>query len=340
MSERFSFSENARFMGRINRDEPDFPELSWSNSAVFLTVDAPELILHTKPGSNNGNGVLEIVLDGTPVNYLWLKPEQDEYMVFSGLTGVHTVELHKRTERLTGGIRLADFTLPKGGEFLAPPPEREHKIEYFGDSITCGAGASREHLAEGNPLDTDAFRSYVGISARMLMADYHTLSISGCGMIQDCMGKPSGVVPPNFPYGCDGKPWDFRQFMAEAVVINLGQNDFSAPVDTAKYEERYLSFIDEIREAYGNPYIFCCVGTMNDNYLPHVKNVVEAANKKGYDRVHLVDLGVIIPEVEGWGGMFHPGLQAHYRMGMDLATEIARVTGWELRKRPIGSTIR
>lgn len=340
MSDKFSFSEHARFMGRINFEEPDAPELSWSNSAIFLTVNAPELVLHTKPGSNNGKGVLEIILDGAPVNFIWLKPEEDVYTVFSGLTGTHTVELHKRTERLNGGIRLVDFTLPKGGEFLAPPPAHERKIEYFGDSITCGAGAAREHLAPDHPLDTDAFRSYVGISARMLMADYHTISISGCGMIQDCMGKPGGVVPPNFPNGCDGKPWDFKTFMADAVVINLGQNDFSAPVDTEKYEKRYLAFIDEIRAAYGDSYIFCCVGTMNDNYLPHVKNVVKAANDKGYNRVYLVDLGVIIPEVEGWGGMFHPSLQAHYRMGMDLAYEISRVTGWPLRQRPTGSTIR
>ena len=337
---KFNFAEHARFMGRINFDEPDAPELSWSNSAIFLTVNAPELVLHTKPGSNNGNCVFEIVLDGAPVNFIHLLKEKDEYTVFSGLNGTHTVELHKRTERLCGGIRVVDFTLPQGGEFLAPPKANDLKLEYFGDSITCGAGASREHLAANNPLDTDAFRSYVGISARMLMADYHTISISGCGMIQDCMGNAGGVVPPNFTGGCGDKPWDFAKFMADGVIINLGQNDFSAPVDAAKYEARYLAFIDEIRAAYGDPYIFCCVGTMNDNYLPHVKNVVEAANAKRYEKVHLVDLGVIIPEVEGWGGMFHPGLQAHYRMGIDLANEISRVTGWPLRKRPTGSTIR
>lgn len=339
MSEKFSFEKHARYMGRINFDEPDAPELSWSNSAIFLTVNAPELIVHTKPGSNNGNGVLEIVIDNAPVNYIELEKDINEYTVFSGMTGTHTVELHKRTERMTGGIRICDFTLPQGGEFLAPPPANKLKLEYFGDSITCGAGASREHLAPNNRLDTDAFRSYVGISARMLMADYHTMSLSGCGMIQDCMGG-GGVVPPNFKYGCGDKPWDFSKYMADAVIINLGQNDFSAPIDAEKYEKRYLEFIDEIYEAYGEIYVFCCVGTMNDNYLPHVKNVVEAANKAGKTKVHVVDLGVIIPEVEGWGGMFHPGLQAHYRMGIDLANEISRITGWELRKRPTGSTIR
>jgi len=339
MNEKFSFNRHARFMGRINFDEPEAPELSWSNSAVFLTVNAPELVLHTKKDSNNGNNVLEIVLDGAPVNCIYLEKEKDEYTVFSGLTGTHTVELHKRTERLAGGIRVVDFTLPQGGEFLAPPQANTLKLEYFGDSITCGAGAAREHLSPSNPFDTDAFRSYVGISARMLKADYHTISISGCGMIQDCMGG-GGVVPPNFTGGCGDKPWDFSRFMADGVIINLGQNDFSAPVDEAKYEARYLAFIDEIRAAYGNPYIFCCVGTMNDNYLPSVERVVKAANGKGFERVHLVNLGVIIPEVEGWGGMFHPSLQAHYRMGMDLANAISRVTGWPLRERPTGSTIR
>ena len=320
-------------------DEPDAPELSWSNSAIFLTVNAPKLVMHTKKGSNNGNGALEIVLDGMPVEKIILTQDKDEYEVFSGLAGTHTVELHKRTERLAGNVRIVDFTLPEGGEFLAPPKGNDLKLEYFGDSITCGAGAWREHLGKGSDqYETDAFRSYVGISARMLKADYHTISISGCGMIQDCMGG-GGVVPPNFTGGCGKDPWDFNKFTADGVIINLGQNDFSAPIDEKKYEQRYLEFIDEINAAYNFPYIFCCVGTMNNNYLPSVTRVVEAANAKGLNKVHLVDLGLIIPEVEGCGGMFHPGLQAHYRMGIDLANEISRVTGWPLRQRPTKSLL-
>ena len=120
--------------------------------------------------------------------------------------------------------------------------------------------------------------------------------------------------------------WDIDAFQNELALARIVEQNPGASAA-------------EINAAYNFPYIFCCVGTMNNNYLPSVTRVVEAANAKGLNKVHLVDLGLIIPEVEGCGGMFHPGLQAHYRMGVDLANEISRVTGWPLRQRPTKSLL-
>lgn len=229
--------------------------------------------------------------------------------------------------------------LPDGGSFLAPPAAKPLRLEYFGDSITDGAGIGHPHvLAEAPHLD-DGYMSYVGISARMLNAEYHTMAICGIGVWQDAVGNKQGL-PEHF-FGTLGKgtaPWDFSLYVPDGIVINLGQNDYSTPIDDEAYIAAYIEFIRVILEKYNDPYIFCCVGTMNNNYLASVNKVVTYFNQSGNRKVFVVDLGLIHPEVEGWGGRYHPGYQTHYRMGWELASFISANTGWELLKRPLIAT--
>ncbi|GJM78426.1 hypothetical protein HMSSN139_09220 [Paenibacillus sp. HMSSN-139] len=124
--------------------------------------------------------------------------------------------------------------------------------------------------------------SYVGISARMLNAEYHTMAICGIGAWQDAIGNKQGL-PEHF-YGTLGKgtaPWDFSLYIPEGVVINLGQNDYSTPINDEEYIAAYIGFIEAMLEKYNDPYVFCCVGTMNNNYLASVNQVVSHFNQNG-----------------------------------------------------------
>lgn len=138
--------------------------------------------------------------------------------------------------------------------------------------------------------------------------------------------------------GKDTAPWDFSRYIPDGIVINLGQNDYSTPIDDEEYIAAYIKFIQVILDQYNDPYVFCCVGTMNNNYLASVNKVVAHFNQNGNGKILLVDLGLIHPEVEGWGGRYHPGYQTHYRMGWELASFISAKTGWELLKRPLTAT--
>lgn len=333
----FRFKEHARLMGRFEIEERTV-KCAWVNSAVFVTFKGTAINMTAE--DSDGNDYVEIVLDGIARNWINLKKGIHEYVIEKNLTEEeHTLEIHKRTGILTGSILFHEFSLPEGGSFLAPPPSKKLRLEYFGDSITDGAGIGHPHeVAEAADLD-DGYMSYVGISARMLNAEYHTLAICGIGVLQDARGNINGL-PVHFSgtLGRDTRPWDFSTYPADGIVINLGQNDYSNPIDHKKYIEAYIGFINDILEKYADPYIFCCVGTMNNNYLDSVEKVVSYFNENGHKKVFLVDLGLIHPEVEGWGGGFHPGYQTHYRMGSELAGFIAEKTGWELRKRPLIAT--
>ncbi|MDF2543956.1 MAG: acetyl xylan esterase [Herbinix sp.] len=334
----FSFQKNARFMGRFDLTDPEAPRCGWVNSAVFLQFRGNEISMTAD--DSNGTDYVEVVLDGVARNWIHLDKGIHEYVIDQGLDDkVHTLEIHKRTEILYGGIQFLGFALPKGGEFFAPPEPKKLKLEYFGDSITNGCGNGHPHVLRDAPHLDDGYMSYVGISARMLNAEYHTLAISGIGMLQDAMGNINGL-PVHFhgTLGKDTVPWNFSNYIADGVIINLGQNDYSNPIDDEKYIDTYIEFVHDILCKYPNASIFCCLGTMNNNYLPSVQRVVAHFNELGNEKVYCVDLGLIHPEVEGWGGCFHPSAQTHYRMGLELAGFISEKTNWPLLKRPTIAT--
>ncbi|MCL6458937.1 MAG: acetyl xylan esterase [Gorillibacterium sp.] len=330
----FSFKQCARLMGRFDRTEEERPRCGWVNSAVFLAFQGTAI--HMTAEDSHGQDYVEIVVDGIARNWINLEKGVHDYIIQQGLPdGEHTLEIHKRTGILTGSITFHSFSLPNGGMFLNPPIPKKIRLEYFGDSVTDGAGIGHPHdLREATNLD-DGYMSYAGISARLLNAEYQTLAICGIGVLQDAMGNMNGL-PVHFlgTLGNDTAPWDFSQYIPDGIVINLGQNDYSTPIDDDEYMAAYIGFIKDILAKYQNPYVFCCVGTMNNNYLASVTKAVAHFNKSGNNNVFLVDLGLIHPEVEGWGGGFHPGFQTHYRMGCELASFIADKTGWELLKRP------
>lgn len=325
-------------MGRFDLTEEETPKCGWVNSAIFLAFQGTAINMTAE--DSDGQDYVEIILDGVARNWINLKKGVHEYVIEQGLPdGEHTLEIQKRTGILTGSIKFHSFSLPNGGMFLNPPAHKSIRLEYFGDSITDGAGIGHPHeLAEATNLD-DGYMSYVGISARMLDAEYQTMAICGIGVLQDAIGNKNGL-PDHFfgTLGKDTTPWGFSQYIPDGIVINLGQNDYSTPIDDDKYIEAYIGFIKDILEKYTDPYVFCCVGTMNNNYLASVNKVVSYFNQNGNNKVFLVDLGLIHPEVEGWGGRFHPGFQTHYRMGWELACFISDKTGWELQKRPFIAT--
>lgn len=332
----FNFSEHARLMGRFDVSNPGIPVAAWVNSAIFLSFEGKEITMTAESFAGleglNRNNYFEIVLDGIAVNWFEMELGKKDYILESDLDpGVHTIEIHKRTELFYGKVAFYGFSLPKGGKFYEPPKAKNLRLEYFGDSITNGCGIGHPHEVASAPHQDDGYMSYVGISARLLQAEYHTIAFSGIGVLQDAAGNINGL-PAHF-YGIHGAKtpaWNFSNYTADGVIINLGQNDYTTSINEEDYINAYIEFINMIFSKYPNAYIFCCVGTMNNKCLNAVERVVANFNGK---KVYFVDLGLIVPEVEGLGGVFHPGYQTHYRMGVDLANYISGVTNWPLMQR-------
>lgn len=259
---------------------------------------------------------------------------------------VRIVKLSECAQSLAG-IRV--FELAEG-ETIRPLPPAPHRIEFIGDSITCGYGVDDEDPL--HPFQTateDTTKSFAFKTAQALGADYSMFSTSGYGIISGYTGDPSvkmdhQLIPsfyesfgfsydslPGIPAPMD-IPWDFSRYSADAVVINLGTNDDSyCQEDESKrneYAEAYTEFLKTVRKHNPHAMIFCILGLMGDRLYPMV---CEAAKKyretTGDTRITTVHL----PEQDGTVGYvsdYHPLESAHTIAAGVLTDAIRSTMGW------------
>ena len=216
------------------------------------------------------------------------------YEIFnSEETADATITLLKLSESAnsTFGIKRIDVT--SVGE-IAPTEEKELKIEFIGDSITCGYGVDDEVKEHHFSTSTeDATKAYAYKTAQLLNADYSLVSYSGHGIISGYTGngeKSEGQLVPKLyeqfartygssqGYYSEADEWDFGRFVPDFVVINLGTNDYSyTGIDEEKiadYRTSYVDFLKTVRKNNPKAHIIGSLGVMGDNLYPAIEEAV------------------------------------------------------------------
>jgi lysophospholipase L1-like esterase len=220
-------------------------------------------------------------VDGAPVRKLEIGQENTSVLLFQAQgeqPETHTIRIVKLTENLKTELGIASFSMD--GEIQAPESgAKQKRIEFIGDSITCGFGnLTDERDRWFYTADEDASFAHGPMAAEKLGMDYSVISISGiCATqnagipIQDKLagtGLQSAEKPePAIKY----ETYDFEKNHNDYVVLNLGTNDACgislSAEPTAVYEnfkKGYRSLIETIRKANGkDTYIICALGTMN-----------------------------------------------------------------------------
>lgn len=178
---------------------------------------------------------------------------------------------------------------------IAPLPENDRKIEFIGDSVTCGYGVDDEDPSHDFSTATeDATKTYAYKTAEALNADYSMVAYSGYGIVSgytaDGTREETMLVPP--VYECLGKnngsaegildlsrDWDFRNFVPDEIVINLGTNDATYTLHDAEKEAEFVSlyvdFLKTIRKDNPDARITASLGVMNDDLYPAVEEAVK-----------------------------------------------------------------
>ncbi len=203
--------------------------------------------------------------------------------------GNHTIEVIRGTCTDWKYLELYDLTY-KGT--LTTPTERELKIEFLGDSITCANGSIKANgVYDYGPLWQDGFYSYAAITGRALNADTSVLSVSGINSAQ---------MYTQFTYD----NWDFAAHPQDIVVINLGTNDVVQGMSDEAIASACETLLTAVREAYGaDTYIVWAYGMMTDDKVENYQAAVDAFND---DRVLFCDLTSVKNNL---GGGMHPDEQ-------------------------------
>ncbi|TWI98069.1 lysophospholipase L1-like esterase [Mucilaginibacter frigoritolerans] len=270
--------KHIRYMGRIAQTDT-VSELSWSGSSIKInfTGSGISAVLKDERGDNTYN----VIVDNKVISVLRPDPIKKEYKLASNLLGgKHTLELFKRSEWAMGKTRFYSFELNKGGRFLPADPARKRKIEFFGDSITCGyADEDSTGQDRGTSPYENGYLSYATLTAKHFDAEFNNTSKSGIGIMVSWFPFTMPDMYDRLDANDPNSKWDFTKYTPDLVVINLFQNDswlvnlpnndqfkakFGTTAPTPQFiVNAYSNFIKTIRGKYPKAQIICILGSMD-----------------------------------------------------------------------------
>ncbi|MCP3141553.1 SGNH/GDSL hydrolase family protein [Pyxidicoccus xibeiensis] len=300
-------------------------------------------------GGDVGTNYFDVRIDGGPPTQLAVHSGQTTYPLATGLAeGLHTVEIVKRTESSVGHSELV--ALEVHGELRDPPPRPSLRMEFVGDSITCGYGTDVSLIPESPSWRAPTFqskhenptRSYGWLTARHLGAEFVAVCHSGHGLYRNLDMTTSQLLPALYELSVPGHPvaWDFSRYSPDVIVINVGTNDVLAGSGTSEFlpdetafKTAYRKFLARLRELHPRAHLVCTLGSMTDGFKQHeqggtadavhvgewVTQLVEERNREGDARVYRHLMAVQNPGAEGVGEDWHPSAATHQKMAEALS---------------------
>jgi Lysophospholipase L1 and related esterases len=323
------------YSGRRDDSKPGEVQLGYSGARVRMAFEGPALVVKLESAKPNW---VNIYVDGRRTEKLKVDGEETAYPVASGLgAGVHTVEIVKATEGMVGPVTFRGFELPEGGKVVEYPNPETRRIEFIGDSITCGYGIEVDDPKVHFTPDTENFcDTYAWRTARALNAEYAVVARSGIGMLRN-YGGPTDGNPDNMPAIYDRAlfhnktPWDFSRFVPNVICINLGTNDFSGKGPNLElFTGNYVEFIKKLIGLHPEARIVVLAGPMNNTRtLKDLLNqVVDTVNAEHPGKVTFFELSA--QGARGHGADYHPSRAQAEVNGEELAEYLSELMGWSL----------
>jgi len=283
----------------------------------------------------SANVFFQIVVDSVPTMVVKTSGAAS-YSIAKGLPdGEHDVMIYRRNEAFAGAVQFLGFTVAGGKALIPTPAKYTRRIEFIGDSITCGYGIEGKTPDCSFSADTeDEYFSYAGITGRNLSAEQITTSWSGIGVYRDYEGTTTEQMPVKYeralPEVTTSK-WDFTQWKADVVVINLGTNDFAKGDPAANYITAMTSFVKQVRGHYAKAEIFLVLGPMLsgtslDQARKYLSGIATSFASGGVTHVNFVELDQ--QKTGEIGCDYHPNTVTHQKMATKLTAAIKAKMGW------------
>lgn len=315
-----------------------------TKAAVTLLGDAA-----AETGSDSNRARYAVYVNGELVEDSMLDASEKTVDVFNSTSSKEvTVRIVKLSECASSSFGIKNITVTAASD-IQPTAAKAHKIEFIGDSITCGYGIDDENINGGFKNSTEnALKTYAYKTAEALDADYSMFSISGWGVISGYTGNGTAntdsLIPPvydkvAFSWGNLGDgvspqtvPWDFEKNQPDAVVINLGTNDNSyVSGDNAKKTEfikGYVDFLKQIREKNPNATIFCTLGIMGADLYPQIQEAAaQYTEKTGDSNIYCMQFDVQQMS-DGICVDWHPSEATNVKAATKLTSYMKKVMGW------------
>lgn len=352
-----------RSLGRIFfHEKTGVCYLNWSCSGVELMFTGTTLLAElTACASSEIEGMPWDKDAPTHQNYPWLgvlvdneeEPsrcieigrEEDSCLIFrSREPETHRIRIVKLTENLKAKLGIRGFVMEGKLEPL-PTLKEKKRIEFVGDSITCGFGnMTRERDRLFFTSDENGWFSHAAMAARKLDMELSMVCVSGICTAQKC-GLPNDYGM-NMLYAYTDRImqemlgekeelelWDFAGHPSDYVVVNLGTNDATGIVFSENPKEQlgmfrkdYRGFVETLRACNGEKtQIICALGSLDYYLFSDIAELVEEYRRDtGDERISVFRYQKVNP-ADGWGACGHPSRVTQEKMAAEITEEIQRL---------------
>ncbi|MCM1309138.1 MAG: GDSL-type esterase/lipase family protein [Butyrivibrio sp.] len=346
-----SFTPTEEYVKQIGRSQMNSGNVLWlihSGSAVEFTFTGTEASVimqgdsSATPGNRDSAARFAVYVDDERVMDEQMLQMQKEFKIpLSGGEKEYKVKIIKLSEAANSIIGIKSINVTSDGD-IKPTEAKDLRIEFIGDSITCGYGVDDEVKENHFSTSTeDATKAYAFKTAALLDADYSLVSFSGHGIISGYSGDGSRVeeqtVPPVYAklgksyasggnISLDETDWDFSRFVPDIVVVNLGTNDASYTGSNKdkrqEYTDGYVEFLKVVREKNPDAHILCTLGIMGADLCGSMHDAVDAyVSATGDEKVSYMDFDVQSAS-DGYAADWHPTEKTHEKAAKKLAEEI------------------
>ena len=328
-----------QYVGRVNFSNPDAPLFTYPGVQIVAGFEGTSIRMVAKPKSAFYMAQID---EQEPFKVDFFNQEDSVLILADGLPeGIHSVKLMHITEGYELRPEFYGFILDPGKDLTDAPALPKRKIEFIGNSITCGYGVEATEATDPFNYNTENhYLSFAALTARALEAQHLVVARSGIGIFRNYNGpydgKPETAMPALYDYtnfDDTTQVWNYSQYTPDLVCINLGTNDTSAgKYNKTKLREAYAAFLQTLRKRYPQAKIVMLSGCMlTGQRMKDVEDaqnaVVADINKKGDKQVYRFTFPAQDGSL-GYGANYHPSIQQQEKMAKELTPFLKEIMGW------------
>ena len=334
--------ENVRFFGRNYFDETQnawFFNFTCAGFEVLFEGTALYAdLLATGSDSSIARPYLSVFLDEQEnwqdAKVIALDKPSALYSLVENLPyGRHKLRVLKRSDIGCSAIGIQNIHIENGQLLPLLENNRRYRMEFIGDSITCGFG---NVCPTSNGIfmtsEEDGYHTFASLTAEYFKAQYHIFAVSGWGIYASKYGKDFPSVYEQISPFHNTDPWDFEQFTPDVVVIHMGTNDDSwvenQEIRCKQFIIAYKNFLKRLRGYYPNADIICADHMLSKVSILNgrISQLISSLRAGGDMHYHFMDFrGTNDTDGVGAG---HPSIVTHEKNAQTLIQFVSEITGW------------
>lgn len=325
------------YVGRVSRTSPESIRFTYPGVSICTEFEGTSLKMKTNPAS----GAYMVEIDNLHPYRIQIGKNDSIITLAEGLpAGVHRVKLMYAIEGYELKPEFYGFYLDEGCRLVQAPKLPARRIEFIGDSMTCGYGVESENPKDPFTYETENhYYTYAAETARALQAQHLVVARSGIGIYRNYNGPREGnedCMPAMYEQTLFMNPeerWNHSLFVPDVVCVNLGTNDTSTKgCDKTRLQRAYRDFVEYLRGIYPKTKIVLLTGSMlNGEGLAIVKEALDAVaaecQSQGDMNIYRFDMSPQTGSL-GYGASYHPSRRQHQKMAFELTGYLKDLMKW------------